>query len=260
VQEIFEAKCLDCHGAELPRPKGKFGYVLDLARVAANPDYVIKGVPEKSELYLMVSHDEMPGEDADVPPLSDDEKDTVRRWIAAGAPAPPAPVAVTASAPVIEPATTTAARLPLWKRTVRWIGRFHPISTHFPVALMFVAVVAEGFAWWTDREVWLLTVRFLVVSAALGAMAAAGLGWINAAFSSYTGQLAPVLRWHRWLGTFTSAWIVVCATLVVRRECRESSDERRTFRGALLFGALLVAISGFLGSALIYGLNHYAWD
>src|SRR5688500_20251037 len=75
VREIFEAKCLDCHGPELPRPKGKFGYVLDLKRMADNPDYVERGNPEKSELYQMVATDEMPGEDANVPPLTDDEKE-----------------------------------------------------------------------------------------------------------------------------------------------------------------------------------------
>src|SRR4030095_1913119 len=92
VRSIFEAKCVDCHGPELPRPKGKFGYVLDLKRVAENPDYIIAGEPEKSELYTMVRDDEMPGDDAKVPPLTNTEKDVVKRWIAAGAPAklPPA--------------------------------------------------------------------------------------------------------------------------------------------------------------------------
>ena len=64
VRDIFEAKCLDCHGPELPRPKGKFGYVLDLQRMANNPDYVVRGEPEQSELYKLVFSDEMPGEDA----------------------------------------------------------------------------------------------------------------------------------------------------------------------------------------------------
>src|SRR5687767_14716396 len=68
VHDIFEAKCLDCHGPELPRPKGKFGYVLDLQRMADNPEYVTRGEPDKSELYKMVANDEMPGEDANVPP------------------------------------------------------------------------------------------------------------------------------------------------------------------------------------------------
>src|SRR3954468_8907014 len=81
VREIFEAKCVDCHGPELPRPKGKFGYVLDLKRVADNPEYVERGHPEKSEIYKMVFNDDMPGKDANVPPLSAEEKEIVKHWI-----------------------------------------------------------------------------------------------------------------------------------------------------------------------------------
>jgi uncharacterized membrane protein len=258
VREVFEAKCLDCHGPELPRPKGKFGYVLDLKRVADNPDYIERGAPDKSELYKMVLDDEMPGEDANVPPLTADEKDLVKHWIEQGAPEPP--VVAGESAPGTSKTAEAKSQMPFWKRLLRWVGRMHPVSTHFPVALMFVAVFAEGLAWWTRRESWLQTIRFLVILAALGALSAAALGWINASFASYTGQLAPILKWHRWLGTGTAIWSVVCATLVMIHECREGSAERQRFRGALLLGAALVGISGFLGSALIYGLDHYAWN
>ena len=256
VREIFEAKCLDCHGPELPRPKGKFGYVLDLKRMAENPEYVTRGVPEKSELYLLVRDDEMPGEDANVPPLTLEEKEAVRRWVELGAP----DAGPTVAAPAV-PAVTAEQRphLPLWKRALRWLGNFHPVSTHFPVALMFVAAFAEGLAWWTRREAWLGTVRFLVILAALGAVAAASLGWVNAYFQSYTGKLAPVLQWHRWLGTGTALWCVLCAVLVIAHQCEEGSPQRQRFRGALLLGAALVGISGYLGSLLIYGLDHYVW-
>lgn len=258
VSEIFEAKCLDCHGPELPRPKGKFGYVLDLKRVAENPDYVERGHPDKSEIYKMVLHDDMPGEDANVPPLTPEEKDVVKRWIELGAPEAPQIAGDTTPSTAAKTAEAKP-QMPLWKQTLRWIGRFHPVSTHFPVALMFVAVFAEGIAWFTKRDSWLQTVRFLVVLAALGALSAAVLGWINAYFASYTGQLAPILKWHRWLGTGTAVWSLVCASLVMISECREGSTDRQRFRGALLLGAALVGISGFLGSALIYGLDHYAW-
>jgi uncharacterized membrane protein len=258
VREIFEAKCLDCHGPELPRPKGKFGYVLDLKRVAENPDYIERGHPDKSELYKMVLHDDMPGEDANVPPLTAEEKDVVKHWIELGAPDAPQVAGEASPAPAAKVADAKS-QMPLWKQVLRYIGRFHPVSTHFPVALMFVAVFAEGVAWFTRRESWLQTVRFLVVLAALGAISAAVLGWINAYFASYTGQLAPILKWHRWLGTSTAVWAVICAGLVMINECREGSKDRQRFRGALLLGAALVGICGFLGSALIYGLDHYAW-
>jgi uncharacterized membrane protein len=258
VHEIFESKCLDCHGPELPRPKGKFGYVLDLKRVAENPDYIERGHPDQSELYKMVLDDEMPGEDANVPPLTKEEKDIVKQWIEAGAPDAPQAVGDHTAVAVVAP--EIKSQMPFWKKALRYVGRLHPVSTHFPVALMFVAVFAEGVAWWTRRDSWLHTVRFLVVLAALGALAAAVLGWINAYFASYTGQMAPILKWHRWLGTGTAVWALVCAGLVLAYECREGTSERQRFRGALLLGAALVGVSGFLGSALIYGLDHYAWN
>jgi uncharacterized membrane protein len=217
----------------------------------------VRGDPEKSDLYIMVRDNEMPGEDASVPPLNSAEKEIVRRWVEIGA--PHELPGVEKEQPAVLSAEAITPELPTWKRAIRWVGRFHPVSTHFPVALMYVAVLAEAFAWWTKRESWLQTVRFLVVLGALGALAAASLGWINASFTSYVGSSVAILKWHRWLGTFTALWTVLCAVLAVIAECREGSPERQRFRGALLVGAALVGISGFLGSALIYGLDHYSW-
>jgi uncharacterized membrane protein/mono/diheme cytochrome c family protein len=258
VREIFEAKCVDCHGPELPRPKGKFGYVLDLKRVADNPKYIVRGQPEESDLYDMVLHNDMPGEDANVPPLTDSEKATVRHWIMIGAPAE-MPLAKEKELPAVI-LDLGKPPLTLGQHALKWLGNFHPVSTHFPVALMMVAVVAEALAWMTRRPAWLQTVRFLVIIAALGAVPAAALGWANAAFSSYNKAPLALLWWHRWLGTAAAIWAAICAALVLVSECQEGSPQRQRFRGALLVGALLVSVSGFLGSALIYGLNHYAWD
>jgi len=100
-----------------------------------------------------------------------------------------------------------------------------------------------------------------VVGAATGkpVLATSLLGWINAYFSSYSREPGALLWWHRWLGTGTALWTVICAVLIVIHECQEGSKERQRFRGALILGAAMVGVSGFLGSALIYGLEHYAW-
>lgn len=256
VHEIFEAKCVDCHGPELPRPKGKFGYILDLKRVAGNPDYIVPWQPEKSDLYKMVEDDEMPGEDANVPPLTPEEKAAVKRWIEAGA---PGDLGTNKEAEALAAPIAPGRPEPLGTHFLRWAGRFHPVTTHFPVALLMVAALAEAFGWITRRESWMQTVRFLMVIAALGAVAAAVSGWVNAAFSSYNKAPWALLWWHRWLGTSTAVWAVVTAGASLAAPNRHGSRERSYFRVALFLGAALVGISGFLGSALIYGLDHYAW-
>ena len=91
TRAIFAAQCAGCHGPELPRPKGRFGYVLDLKRVASNPEMVVPYSPDESELWQLVRRNEMPPEDASTGPLSEQQKAVIRAWIAAGASAHPVP-------------------------------------------------------------------------------------------------------------------------------------------------------------------------
>jgi mono/diheme cytochrome c family protein len=86
VRAVFAAKCAACHGFDLMKPKGRFGYVLDLARVAKNPEMVIPHQPGESELWILVERDEMPPPDSPRGPLTSEQKQTIREWIASGAP------------------------------------------------------------------------------------------------------------------------------------------------------------------------------
>jgi hypothetical protein len=87
VHVILDHKCNECHGSQLVKPDGKFGYVLDLKRMADNEDYIVRGKPQNSELFRLVNQGEMPPDDhPKTPPLTGEEKDIVRRWIQAGAP------------------------------------------------------------------------------------------------------------------------------------------------------------------------------
>jgi uncharacterized membrane protein/mono/diheme cytochrome c family protein len=258
VFELFEAKCNDCHGAHLAKPKGKFGYTMDLKRVAANEDYVVAGDPEKSELYRLVNDDEMPGKDSEHGVATAAEKLALRQWIQIGAPAalPPALVARQAellSLQTAEPEKPKAGRTFLQHLTA-WLGSIHAASTHFPVALLMVAVLSELLGWWTRKETWLACTRFLLVLGAASAVGTASLGWLNA----YAG-VSAVYKFHQWLGTGTAVWALLAAGSAVLFECREGSPERARMRGALFIGAVLVALTGFLGGAVVYGLDYHNW-
>ncbi len=257
VRDIFAAKCVECHDETVARPKGEFGYVLDLERIAANRKWVIPGQPQKSELYLMVFHEEMPGDEASAPPLTAEEKEIVRRWIALGAPSDHAEVATAALSPAPQP---KPRELPFKRRLIRAIGQFHPVSSHFPIALLIAAFPAEIMWKRTRKPSWKAAVRFCVMLGAASAVFTAGLGWCDAVFSNYTGASAPVLWWHRWLGTATAVWAVLLAALseFAHKE-KYPRTLRYTFRALLLVTILLVSISGYLGGSLIYGLHHFRW-
>ena len=247
VRAIFAAKCLDCHAADLPKPKGKFGYVLDLGRIAANPKMVVPGNLDKSELYQMIINNEMPGKKSGLV-LTPEEKDTIGRWIEAGAPA-------AADLPLT--IAHSAARISWGRRLVRDLGNLHPLSTHFPVALLLATLPAE-FMWWrTRKSVWKAIVRYCVTLGALGAVGAATFGWLNAEFTSYNGVSAGVLTWHRWVGTSTAIWAVGLAILAEFSERRDHPPLLgHWFRVLLAAGAGLVGSAGFLGASLVYGLDH----
>src|SRR5438876_10464108 len=87
VRAVFSAKGAGCHGPNLAKPKGRFGYVLDLARVAGNRELVVPSSPEESELWDLIRRQEMPPPDSPTGPLSPAQQETIRAWIAAGAPA-----------------------------------------------------------------------------------------------------------------------------------------------------------------------------
>jgi uncharacterized membrane protein/mono/diheme cytochrome c family protein len=235
VRTIFQAKCVECHGADLARPKGKFGYVLDLGRVAGNPKLIVPGDPAHSELYQMVLHNEMPGKGATAPPLTTEEKEIVKRWVEAGAPA--------------GAAESQPAPLKFWQRLIRAMGQFHPATTHFPIALLFAALPAELLWRRTRKPEWKTVARFCVTLGAAGAVVSAFLGWCAAAFSHFTA--VNMLSWHRWLGTATAVWALVTAWL--------SRREGRAFFVSLGLGIALVTVTGYFGASLIYGLNHFVW-
>ena len=249
VHTLFASKCIECHGADLERPKGKFGYVLDLARVAANPKMVVPGNPTKSELYQLVLHNEMPDPKGDVSPLTPSQKDLVKEWIVAGAPAD-----------ISDGNAVEGRPLTLSQRILRDIGQFHPVSSHFPIALLIVALPAELLWKRTGKDSWRETVRYCVMLGAACAVFTATLGWCDAAVSSFAGTSAEVLQWHRWFGTATAVWAVSAAGLFQWSHRKgHPANLRSGFRLTLIAGILLVSIAGYLGASLIYGLNHYSW-
>jgi uncharacterized membrane protein len=246
VLAVFSAKCASCHGPNLVRPKGRFGYVLDLARVAGNREMVVPSFPEESELWELLRRGEMPPEESPTGPLTEVEKETIHAWIAAGAPAE------SIESAAADPTETSPASSPpsLMKRILSRVGPFHLIAVHFPIALLIAAAATEFRSMVQGSRTPTPAVGFCVLPGAVSAVITASLGWIHAANGHGAG--APqILNLHRWIGTTAAAWAVGTVLLSVWDRRRGVSSN--WFRAALFVGALLVAVEGHFGGMLVHG-------
>ena len=251
---VFAAKCAGCHGPNLQKPRGRFGYVLDLARVASNREMIVPSSPEESELWDLVSRNEMPPSDSPTGPLSSDEKEVIRAWIAAGAPARASSQASAAPTPEPERQDDVSAASSSF-HILKRLGSLHVMLVHFPIALILAAAMGEFWSMCrgigTPRQ-W---VRSCVLLGAAGGLAAASLGWLQAS-NGYGVAMPQILRLHRWMGTATALWSIVAALLSERDERRGTRS--LWFRAWLLMGACLVAASAHLGGVLVHGEDYFS--
>jgi uncharacterized membrane protein len=132
----------------------------------------------------------------------------------------------------------------------QFIGRFHPLAVHFPIALMLLVPALE-LAGRSPRFSYLrLSVGFVLGLATLGATVAAILGWCLARSGGYSG---PLLTQHMWGGISLAAVCCLCWQL------RATVGERGpglAYAIALALAVALVAWTGYRGGQLSLGEDH----
>lgn len=154
-------------------------------------------------------------------------------------------------APIVAVTTLVVVFPPDGNERAHWIqfvGRFHPLVVHFPIALFLLVPVLE-IAGRSIRLAYLrLSVPFVLTLAMLGAFLAAILGWCLARGGGYSGRL---ITQHMWGGVVLSFVYWVCWMLRPRRR-----ELNVTYGITLLLGIALVAWTGYRGGQLSLGLNH----
>lgn len=128
------------------------------------------------------------------------------------------------------------------------LARLHPVAVHFPIALLLAAALAE-FALMIRPTLGLqTTIRFLVGGGALGAVAAALLGWFAGGWR-LTDQ-SDNLFIHRWTGTT----LVVLSLLAWWAAAPGKS--RGWLRILLAIIAIGLVVQGYFGGEMVNGPNH----
>jgi uncharacterized membrane protein len=250
VHGVFAAKCAACHGSDLEKPKGRFGYVLDLRRIAGNPEMVIPLHPEESELWILVQRSEMPPADSPRGPLSPAQKEIIREWIVAGAPEASAVASDSTPASATDPIASAPQTMSTATRFFHWIGKFHLLMLHFPIALILAAGFGEVRSFWKRNPIPSESVRYCLWLGALAAIPTVGLGWLFAAAGN--GLASPqILTAHRWLGT-TNAVLLLITAICSERDVHRG-ERSVGVRLLLMCGVLLTGLTAHLGGSLAHG-------
>ena len=145
-----------------------------------------------------------------------------------------------------DPPKSVAARL------LDWLGRFHPMLVHFPIAFipaaLFTAIVGR------KRPGFAKPVQFLVVTAGVTAPFAMLSGWLSGGFE--LGLDDWMMQSHRWLGTGIGIGAFALGVFALRRP-EQDRGSGMIVGLSILTAAILV--QGWFGGALVHGVDHLNW-
>jgi uncharacterized membrane protein len=131
---------------------------------------------------------------------------------------------------------------------VQFIGRFHPLFVHFPIALFLLVPILE-ITGRSDRFAYLrVSVHFILALATIGATAAATLGWCLGRSGGYSGSL---ITQHMWGGISLSIVCWLCWLLSTQLR-----QHGLIYGITLALGVGLVAWTGYRGGQLSLGRDH----
>jgi uncharacterized membrane protein len=141
---------------------------------------------------------------------------------------------------------------------LRLIGRFHPTTTHFPIAFLLAAAGLELLSI-VRRKAILPDAAFLTLGlGAAGALLSALLGWADAASLRFDPEDAGILAAHRWLGTFTAASSTAAGLLLAVQRTGRLPKGRPIIRALLFASALSVGVGAHFGGILVYGHDYFS--
>jgi uncharacterized membrane protein len=145
----------------------------------------------------------------------------------------------------------------LGQRLVSWLGRLHTVVIHFPIAMFVGAFGVELFALWRRKPEYQQAAYVMLVVGAIGAVAAALLGWFAGGF--YLTDRNIVLMIHRWLGTAIAVFAVVLVYLTAAAR-RRPEQPRPVYLVTLGLVTLAIAVQGYLGGTFMHGgMGHLAF-
>ena len=124
----------------------------------------------------------------------------------------------------------------------QFIGRFHPLAVHLPIALVLLAAVLECAGLFRAAKHLQSSAGFVLALAAASAIVAVFLGWLLGRNGGYEG---PLVLQHMWGGILLAAALVIC--------CAIRGANSKLYAAALFATVCLLVWTSDQGGKLTHG-------
>lgn len=127
----------------------------------------------------------------------------------------------------------------------------HPITVHFPIALLSISALWDGLGLWTGSSLWWTMSYWTLVAGLVASLPALGSGFVEFVTLPSDSPAGNLVIWHLML----TATAVTCflGSLLIRGEMTAPTGGQ--LAGTLAFsivGLVLLAAGGHLGAKLVY--------
>jgi len=141
---------------------------------------------------------------------------------------------------------------------IAYAGKFHPLATHFPIALVITSFLLSLMSLILRNPAYEATGIKIIYLAGLTAVVTALLGLAAGAGATFPADMKEYFVWHRRLGISSGLLTLLSSYFAHRYERKRTLPNHLLYRLILLITAVLVAITGHLGATLVYGPEHFA--
>ncbi len=156
----------------------------------------------------------------------------------------------------VEDVTEQVTQAPAGFSIITLIGKFHPALVHFPLGWMFLLFLVELVAYIYNRQDIHRAGFYLLILTLLSFIPAIVSGLINASWTQGGTETHDRILVHRNLNFIVAGLALLALSLRLFVARMLSGKLRVLYLLALISGAIIILISGHIGSKLVFGENY----
>lgn len=132
----------------------------------------------------------------------------------------------------------------------QFLGRLHPMIVHFPIGLLFVALLLELLTMFKKYSNLRPAVSLVLLLGAISAIIAVVFGWLLQAHDQYSGEILDI---HKWVGIATAVLGTITYILLQYIIRKDRWGLLKVYRGIFMVTILGVTITGHFGASMTHG-------